>query len=178
MSFEPGIKGLENLPRFGMLMVLNDAENLQYYGRGPQENYCDRNTAAFVGHYTSTVTEQYFPYARPQENGYKTDTRWLAIGNTESGLFIESVRPFSFSALHIPMQQLDQLTRANRQHINDIKQVDETYLHIDMKQMGVAGDDSWGSRPHEQYRIPAKAYQFKFTIKPWKGEDGFELWND
>jgi len=179
MYFEPGIKGLENLPRFGMLMVLNDADNLQYYGRGSQENYCDRNTAAFVGHYTSTVTEQYFPYVRPQENGYKTDTRWLVIGNTESGLFIESVRPFSFSALHIPMQQLDQLTRANRQHINDIDQRKETWLHIDMKQMGVAGDDSWGSWPHKQYRIPAKAYQFKFTIKPWKkGDNGFGMWDN
>ncbi len=179
MEFKPGIKGLPNFPRFGMLMVLKDADNLEYYGRGPQENYCDRNSAAFVGDYTSTVTGQYFPYIRPQENGYKTDTRWLIAGNKKRGLFVESEQPFSFSALHIPMEMLDQITRANRKHINDVKQQKETYLHIDMKQMGVGGDDSWGSRPHKQYRIPVKEYQFSFTIKPWKsGEDGFQLWNE
>jgi len=178
MEFEPGIKGLPDFPRFGMVMVLKNADNLEYYGRGPQENYCDRNSAAFVGDYSSTVSQQYFPYIRPQENGYKTDTRWLITGNQKNALFVESTKPFSFSALHIPMSMLDQITRANHKHINDVKPAKETYLHIDMKQMGVGGDDSWGARPHKQYRIPVKEYQFGFTIKPCKtGENGFVLWD-
>jgi len=177
MKFKPGIKGLQNLPRFGMLFVLKDADYLEYYGRGPHENYCDRNTSAFVGHYVGSVTDKYFAYTRPQENGYKTDARWLIVGDRNSGLFISAKEPLGFSSLHIPMLMLDQLTRTNYKHTVDVKQLPETYLHIDMKQMGVGGDNSWGARPHEPYQIPAKEYEFKFTIKPWKsGDSSFGLW--
>jgi len=179
MKFKPGIKGLQNLPRFGLLFVLKDADNLEYYGRGPYENYCDRNTSAFIGQYLGSVTDQYYAYTRPQENGYKTDTRWLIIGDGNSGLFISTEKSLSFSALHIPMTMLDQLTRQNYKHTVDVKQTSETYLHIDMKQMGVGGDNSWGARPHEPYQIPSKEYEFKFTIKPWeKGKNGFDLWGN
>jgi len=178
MHFEPGIKGLQNLARFGMNFVLKDADKLEYYGRGPHENYCDRNTSAFVGKYEGDVSGQYFAYARPQENGYKTDTRWLVLNNGDNGLFFGSEDVFSFSALHVSTTSLDQLTRANYQHLNDIQQTEETYLHIDMKQMGVGGDNSWGARPHMPYRIYAQEYTFKFKIKPWKkGDNGFGLWN-
>ena len=178
INFRPGIKGLPNLPRFGMLLVLDDADQLTYYGRGPQENYCDRNTAAFVGKYESSVTDQYFAYIRPQENGYKTDARWLIVGDKGQGLFVTAPKPFSFSALHTPVEMLDQLTRKNYKHMNDVHQLGAAWLHVDMKQMGVGGDDSWGSWPHEPYRIAAREYTFRFTIKPWKkaGKDGFELW--
>jgi len=177
MKFKPGIKGLPNLPRFGMLFVLQDADNLEYYGRGPHENYADRNTSAFIGQYNGSVTDQYFAYTRPQENGYKTDVRWLKIGDEENGLFFTSEKPMCFSALHTPMYMLDQITQLNYKHTIDVKQLPETYLHIDMKQMGVAGDNSWGARPHSQYQIPVKEYFFKFTILPWEiGDDGFNLW--
>ncbi len=177
MKFQPGIKGLQNLPRLGLLFVLNDADKLEYYGRGPHENYSDRNTSAFIGQYSGSVADQYFAYIRPQENGYKTDVRWLKIGDGESGLFITSDKPMSFSALHIPMYMLDQITRSNYKHTIDVKQLPETYLHIDMKQMGVAGDNSWGARPHSQYQVPVKNYEFMFTIKPFKsGYDGVDLW--
>lgn len=179
MKYKPNIKGLQNMPRFGMLFVLKDADNLEYYGRGPHENYCDRNTSAFVGQYSGSITDQYFAYTRPQENGYKTDTRWLIIGDGNSGLFISAEEPISFSALHIPTEMLDPITRPNYKHTTDVKQLPETYLHIDMKQMGVGGDNSWGARPHEPYQIPAKEYEFKFTIKPWKkGDNGFGLWGN
>ena len=177
MKFKPGVEGLPNLPRFGMLLVLNDAGSLTYYGRGPQENYCDRNTAAFVGKYESSVADQYFAYIRPQENGYKTDVRWLAVGNEKQGIFVTAPGPFSFSALHIPAEMLDQLTRRNFKHTVDVQQLPETWLHIDKKQMGVGGDDSWGSWPHKPYRIPAREYTFRFTIRPWEaGDNGFDLW--
>jgi len=103
----------------------------------------------------------------------------MIIGDGNQGLFISSEDPISFSALHIPMPMLDQLTRPNYKHTIDVKQTSETYLHIDMKQMGVAGDNSWGARPHEPYQISPEEYEFKFTIKPWRmGYNGFDLWGN
>lgn len=177
VNFKPGVKGLQNLPRLGLNFVLNDANEIEYYGRGPHENYNDRNTSAFIGNYESNVTDQYFAYIRPQENGYKTDTRWLILKNKDIGLFFTSNSTFSFSALHTPIQMLDQLTRANYKHTIDVKQLPETYLLIDMEQMGVGGDNSWGARPHKPYQISVEEYEFILTIKAWNsGENGFDLW--
>jgi beta-galactosidase len=181
MYFKPGIEGLPNLPRFGMQIILsNGMEQLQYYGRGPHENYCDRNTSAFVDVYNSNVASQYFPYIRPQENGYKTDTRWLLINRPDGkGLFFSAVKYFSFSALHYSTEDLDQLTRKNRRHTIDMKPRSETFLHIDFKQMGVGGDNSWGARPHEQYRLPAGIYKFRFRFRPFnRGDDSFAAWGE
>ncbi len=168
MDFKPGKQGMPEIPRLGLLFVLNDADSLEYYGKGDFENYCDRNTSAFVGKYSGTVSGQYFAYIRPQENGYRTDTRWLEIGENDEKLKFEASTPFSFSALHIPTEQLDQGTKKNYHHTIDIHPEKETYLHIDMKQMGVGGDDSWGARTHEPYLIPSKNYVFKFSVKPVK----------
>jgi len=178
MKFKPGIKGLENFPRFGMKLVLDNAQKLEYYGRGPHENYSDRNTSAFIGHYEGTVKDQYFPYIRPQENGYKTDCRWLILGDDKQGIFFTSEVAFGFSALNISDYQLDQITKENYKHTIDVKPESNTFLHLDMAQMGVGGDNSWGARPHEQYKIPVKEYEFSFSILPWeKGIDPFYLWN-
>ena len=168
--FIPGIKGLPDLPRFGMSFIFDKRyNNIEYYGRGPHENYCDRNTSSFVGIYKSTVKDQYFPYARPQENAYKTDTRWLELSDKNgNGIKISGLPVFSFSALHFSNDDFDQLTKANSKHLNDINSRKEVYLNIDLKQMGVGGDDSWGAKPHEQYRIPAKEYKFCFKITPIK----------
>jgi len=179
MSFKTDMPGLPNLPRFGMQVVLvNGMEQMQYYGRGPQENYCDRNTAAFVGLYSSSVSNQYFPYIRPQENGYKTDTRWLLINKPDGkGLFFKSTKYFSFSALHFSTDDLDQLTRKNYRHTIDMKPRQETYLNIDFKQMGVGGDNSWGARPHQAYTLPAANYKFSFRFRPLsRTDDPFKVW--
>jgi beta-galactosidase len=165
MIFNPAIKGLPDLPRLGMLLVLNDVDSIEYYGRGPNENYCDRNTASFIDIYSSNIKDQYFAYIRPQENGYKTDVRWLKIGNDKM-ITVSSPKPFCFSALHLPVEMLDQLTRKNYKHSIDVVQQPETYLHIDMFQMGVGGDNSWGARPHKQYLLPVKKYEFAFTLTP------------
>ncbi|MCD4772359.1 MAG: DUF4981 domain-containing protein [Bacteroidales bacterium] len=166
--FIHGIKGLPDLPRFGMCFVLDGRfDNIEYYGKGPHENYCDRNTSSFKGIYKSKVKDQYFPYARPQETGYKTDTRWLKLSDkTGKGIKISGLPVFSFSALHFSIEDIDQLTKANSKHLNDLKSRKDVYLNIDLKQMGVGGDDSWGAKPHEQYRIPAKEYRFSFMIVP------------
>lgn len=156
------------LPRFGMRFSMSGKfETLSWFGRGPHENYCDRNKSAFVGFYEDKVSNQYFPYIRPQENGYKTDLRRMAITDeTGKGLLIEGFPMFSGSALQNPIEDFDQGIKANYKHINDIKPRDTTFVTLDLKQMGVGGDDSWGARPHQQYLLPASDYTFKFMLRP------------
>ncbi|MES2486961.1 MAG: beta-galactosidase small subunit, partial [Bacteroidota bacterium] len=160
-------KGLPELPRFGMRMELPKAfENLEYYGRGPWENYEDRNTASFMGTYKDNVANQFtWGYIRPQECGYKTDTRWLSLtGNDGKGLKIVGEQPLSFSAMNVSTENLDPgLTKAQR-HTNDVHPQDTVYLHVDLKQRGVGGDNSWGALPHDPYRLTAPVYSYTYII--------------
>lgn len=163
-----GEEKLPDMPRFGMRMELPVAfDNLKYLGRGPHENYCDRNRGAFVGLYASKVADQYFPYVRPQENGYKTDVRWLELRNDNGwGLKISGAPVLGFSALHNPIEDFDQVTHDDYRHINDIVKKDGVFVNFDWKQMGVAGDNSWGARPYEEYSVPAQNYVFEFMMEP------------
>jgi len=156
------------LPRFGMRFSMpGKFENISWYGRGPQENYCDRNKAAFIGFYEDKVSDQYFPYIRPQENGYKTDIRRMAITDEAGkGIMIEGFPLFSGSSLQNSIGDFDQGTKTNYRHTNDIQPRDTTFVTLDLKQMGVGGDDSWGARPHPQYLLPAANYEFKFILRP------------
>ncbi len=162
-------KKLPELPRFGMRLKLNGAyDNLSYYGRGPWENYSDRNTAAFVGTYSDKVMNQYSRnYIRPQESGYKTDVRWLTLKNAKGqGLKIEGIQPIGFSALNIPIEDLDPGKNKSQRHPSDLdlNSKDAVYLHLDYKQRGLGGDDSWGSLPHEAYRLLDKKYSYSYVI--------------
>jgi len=167
------------MPRIGLrLAIPGSYENMAWYGRGPHENYCDRNTSAFVDLHTSTVAEQYFPYIRPQENGYKTDIRWMTLTDESGfGLMIDGLPEFSGSALHNSIEDFDQGTKKKYRHMNDISPKEDIFLTVDLKQMGVAGDDSWGARPHPQYQIPAENYQFRIRLVPVNVEkiNPFEL---
>ncbi|HZK07632.1 MAG TPA: glycoside hydrolase family 2 TIM barrel-domain containing protein [Bacteroidales bacterium] len=156
------------LPRFGMRWAMPGRyDNLQWFGRGPHENYIDRNTGAFVGKYNSTAAEQYFPYVRPQENGNKTDIRWMMLtDDAGNGLLIDGLPMFSGSTLHNSIEDFDQGTKSNYRHTNDITLRDTVFVTVDLKQMGVGGDDSWGSRTHPQYLLPAADYQFTFRMRP------------
>ena len=167
-SFRAGAEKLPDMPRFGMRWELPvNFDNLVYYGRGPQENYVDRNRSAFVGIYSGKVAGQYFNYVRPQENGYKTDVRWFELRN-ENGVGIRvSGNPLvSFSALHNPIEDFDMEHEKDYRHTSDIVKKDGVFICTDLKQMGVAGDDSWGATPYPQYLVPAKDYQFSFSIEP------------
>lgn len=163
---------LPEIPRFGMKMVLPKGfEQMEYFGRGPQENYCDRNTAAQVGVYKSTVNEQYFPYVSPQENGNKTDVRWAAFTNNEGiGLMAVGMPLLSMSALHYTIEDLTQDSRGSK-HTIDLHKLGEVFLNLDWKQRGVGGDDSWWSKPHSQYCLLANSYSFEFRITPFKKGD-------
>jgi len=160
-------KTLPELPRFGMRMNLPDAfKNLAYYGRGPWENYSDRNMSSFIGSYTSSADSMYqWNYIRPQESGYRTDVRWFELTNPQGeGLHIEGLQPICFSALKMTDEDLDPGLTKKQQHTTDIKIRGNFTVHIDYKQRGVGGDDSWGALPHKEYRLLDKQYSYSYTI--------------
>jgi beta-galactosidase len=158
---------LPELPRFGMRMELpKEYQRLSYYGRGPYENYADRNTAALIGVYSSTAKNQYTAYIRPQENGYKTDARWVELTNQQgAGVRITGLQPFCFSALHHYTEDFDPGLTKKNQHVSDITERNYTVLQVDLGQRGVGGDNSWGAQPHDAYRLLGKKYTYGYTIK-------------
>ncbi|MEN8157336.1 MAG: glycoside hydrolase family 2 TIM barrel-domain containing protein [Bacteroidota bacterium] len=166
-NLRTGTEALPDLPRFGIRMELPvEMNHLAWFGKGPHENYCDRSRGAFVGLYTDRVENQYTPYVRPQENGYRTEVRWMELYNEEGfGIRFTGDPLFGFSALHHPMEDFDQVTHRDYRHINDIIKRDGVFVHIDLKQMGVAGDNSWGARPYPEYSVPARNYTFEFTME-------------
>lgn len=169
-SFKAGTNPLSEMPRFGMLFsIKNELNNFEYYGRGPWENYNDRNTSSLKGIYQSKVADQYVPYTRPQENGYKTDVNWLTLTNDKgTGIQIEGLQPLGVSALNNYPEDFDPGLTKKYRHTNDITPRKEVVVCIDLKQRGVGGDNSWGQLPHEQYLLKGKEYSYGFIIKPIK----------
>ncbi|MFG4003357.1 glycoside hydrolase family 2 TIM barrel-domain containing protein [Flavobacterium aquidurense] len=160
-------KKLPELPRFGMRLELEGKyDNLSYYGRGPWENYSDRNTASFLGIYNDKVANQFtWGYVRPQECGYKTDVRWLTLKDKSGlGLKITGQQPLGFSALNVSTEDLDLGTENKMKHINDITPEDKVFLHVDYLQRGLGGDNSWGALPHDPYRLLEKSYTYSYTL--------------
>jgi beta-galactosidase len=157
---------LPELPRVGLKMALPAGfEKVQWFGRGPWENYRDRRTAAFVGLYETTAGEP-LPYVSPQEYGNRTDTRWLAVRDGQGyGLLISGSQVFEFSAHSFWPEDLTQESRG-AMHPPDVPKRAFTCLTLDHAQMGVGGDDSWGARVHPQYTLPAKEYAFTFRLRP------------
>ena len=157
------------LLRMGNDLQLNKAyRQIEWYGRGPWENYWDRKSASLVGLYRQDLKEQYFPYARPQESGNKTDTRWVKFtdgkGSGLQVLFADSL--LSFSALPYSLDDLDPEVDKKQYHSGELTERGEIYLHLDMQQTGMQGIDSWGAQPLERYRLPFKNYQYSYWIKP------------
>ena len=163
-----GAEDIAELPRFGMNLILpKEFDQVKWYGRGPFENYQDRKEAAFVGIYEASVADLYFPYIRPQENGYRTENRWLQLTDDQgSGFKILGLPEFSFSAHHNYTADFDPGTRKAQRHTTDIKPRDLISLYIDYKQTGVGGDNSWGAKPLEKYQLKPQDYEFSFIIKP------------
>jgi len=171
-DFRTDQSNLPDLPRLGITMRLPQSfDRLEYYGRGPHENYCDRNTSALVGRYESTVLEQYVPYVSPQENGNKTDVRWSALRNRDGvGLLVIGEPQFGMSALPFTVEDLTQEKRGSM-HTIDLKERDFVTLNLDLKQRGVGGDDSWGATPHSQYCILARDASFSVRFSPLGRQD-------
>jgi beta-galactosidase len=160
-------RDLPEMPRFGMRTELPLKFNqLRYYGRGPFENYTDRNSASFIGTYIDQVENQFYRgYIRPQESGNKTDVRWLSLTNEKgTGLQIEGLQPLAFTAINHATEDLDPGLTKKQQHPTDLPVRNRVFLNIDLKQRGVGGDDSWGAYPHSQYRLLDKKYSYSYRI--------------
>ncbi len=169
MVNKDSIGKLAVLPRFGMQWILPKGfDKVEYYGRGPQENYQDRNFSAHVGLYKQTVDEQYFPYVVPQETGARTDIRWYQVVNSNGkGLRIHSDSLLSIGAIHFFDADLDNGPKRQQRHAADLVKRPQTQLNIDLKQMGVGGIDSWRSMPMTQYLLPYGDYTFSYMIEPF-----------
>lgn len=163
-------KKVARMFRFGMQLVMPKSfEKLTYYGRGPIENYSDRKGSANLGIYEQTVTEQYYPYGRPQENGNKTDIRWWNLKNIKGdGLQIVGEQPFSASALHYSIASLDGGMDKDQTHAEELVEDDLTNVLIDKVQQGLACENSWGALPEASYLLPYGDYEFTFVLKPLK----------
>ena len=184
------------VPRIGVRFRLPAAmDQVTYLGRGPQENYCDRNNGTLVDVYKATAEEMYFPYVRPQENGHHTDTRWLTLDQKGGrGLTVRADSLIEFNALRNSVEDFDSEEAKNRpyqwsnftpeevanhdeikakdvlrrmHHINDVTPRNFVEVCVDLRQQGVGGYDSWGSRPEPEYTLPAnREYRWGFTLIP------------
>lgn len=166
--FLPGQTDLPEIPRIGMSFELPGSfTNLSWFGRGPHESYWDRKTSAAVGHYQGTVWEQYTPYLRPQENGNKTDVRWLNLINAEGvGLQFRGEPLVQFSVFQFDDAELEHVGQKRNKHGSEIKPGNMVSLNLDYMQMGVGGDNTWGAKTHEKYTIRPKGYEYAFWIAP------------
>jgi beta-galactosidase len=163
LSFKKNDVKAPELFRFGMRVTMpGEYENMTWFGRGPFESYWDRKTAAFIDLYKGKVTDQYTPYISPQENGNKTDVRWASwINNAGWGLLVKADSLVNVSAHNYTQPDLE---KAN--HTNEVPVKHIVEIHVDLQQMGVGGDTSWGAYTHDQYRLLGDEYNLGFTLKP------------
>ena len=200
-TFSPGREALRKeasileVPRIGVRFRLPaDMNEVRYFGRGPDENYIDRNYGATVGLYTTAADKMYYNYVRPQENGHRTDTRWLMLHGRGLGLGIVADETIGFNALRQAVEDFDSEEAKHRpyqwnnysqteiqnrdeskarnvlrrqHHVNDVPVRDFVEVCVDMKQQGVGGYDSWSALPEPWHRLPSnREYSWGFTLLP------------
>ncbi|WP_103355504.1 glycoside hydrolase family 2 TIM barrel-domain containing protein [Amycolatopsis sp. CA-128772] len=169
-TLHPGSPSLPYLPEVGtILFVPKEFSTLDYYGRGPAENHWDRNTGSDVGRYSSTVADQWTGYIRPQENGNKTDVRWVALtGKHGSGLLVSGEPLLEINASHYTPEDLS----AGALHDYQLTPRTDVVLRVNHKQMGVGGDDSWGAQTHDAYKLFAdRDYAYTYRLRPLPRRD-------
>ncbi len=162
---------ISNMFRYGMqLQMPKQYDRIEYYGRGPAENYIDRNSSEFIGVYNNKVQDEYFEYVRPQESGNHTDVRWFRVLSEQgSGLEFYSNAPMEASALPYTMDQLDDGMHKDKKwghHSGDLIPAGKTQVHIQQRQFGLGCVNSWGAWPRDEYRVEFKDYDFTFAIRP------------
>ncbi len=170
-AFHPGDGRLPDLPRVGMqVRVSGSLRNVEWYGRGPQENYWDRNLGAAIGTYKDKVDNLWFAYVEPQETGNRTDVRWVSLTDDQGfGLKAIGMPLLSFSAWPFRMSELEhEKTPVNlgHKHSAEIVRSADITVNLDYRQMGVGGDDSWGAPIHKEFSLPATDYEYKFRLEP------------
>jgi beta-galactosidase len=161
--------GTAYIPKYGMQVALPHIfSEVEYYGRGPGENYPDRKYGSHVDIYRQTVEEQYFPYVRPQETGNKSDIRWFSVFSEDIGIHIESDTLLNIIARNFLDDDLDGGEIKLQRHAAKLRAKPFIVLSIDYGQMGVGGIESWGAWPLPQYRLPYRNYSYSFKIAPFE----------
>jgi len=155
-------RNFKHVPRIGIGLVLPAGfETLNWYGRGPGENYCDRKDHTLLGQYAATVTEQHFPFIPPSECGGHEDVRWVKLTNRAGRcLLVESPAPFHFDAHHSSVGDYWQAT-----HDHQLVRREETFLHLDYRHAGIGGNMSWSTIVDDRHLIPATCYRFRFALR-------------
>lgn len=166
IEYQTSNKDIAEIPRFGNTFTLpRSIDNYEYYGRGPIENYIDRCDASKLGIYNSKVQDQYVAYIRPQENGNKTDVRWLTLTDSEGfGLKIEGLQPLGVTVLHNASEDFDPGLTKKYRYQSDISPRNETVLTIDLFQRGLGGINSWGALPLDKYIYNNENYKFGYKM--------------
>jgi beta-galactosidase len=164
-TLHPGGSSLPYIPEVGTLLFLPARlERLHYYGRGPEENHWDRNNGTDVGLYSSTVSDQWTPYIRPQENGNKTDVRWIALTDRHgTGLLVSGEPLLEVNASHFTPEDLS----VGARHDYQLTPREDVVLRLSHHQMGVGGDNSWGAHTHDEYKLFAnRDYAYTYRLRP------------
>jgi beta-galactosidase len=179
-EYDKLLSDLPETPRIGLNFQIAKAyDRMSWFGKGPYESYWDRKTGAKVGIYKGSVSDQYWAYLRPQENGNKSDVRWVSFLNSAGkGIQIAGLPTVDVSAHHQIMEDFESIERnyvhgrdddsIKNRHTIDVPLRDLISINVDYRQMGVGGDNSWGARTHPEYLLKDKKYTFTFIIKPIK----------
>jgi beta-galactosidase len=170
-QFSSGRSPLPSLPRLGMQARVSGAlRNVEWYGRGPQENYWDRKLGSAVGAYRDKVENLWFGYVEPQETGNRTDVRWVTLTDAHGfGLKVSGEPLINFSAWPFRASELEHEkwpVNLGHKHTAEIEYSDDITLNVDYGQMGVGGDDSWGAPTHAEFMLSAPEYSYKFRLEP------------
>lgn len=162
-DYKPLQDDISLIPKFGMRTAIASADNLvSWYGRGPEENYPDRKLSQHLGYYTKQINDFETEYIRPQDNGYRCDTRFIELKTAHHKLFIKGLQPLCFNAHDYADEELDK----GHRHTQDIQRDGLLHLNIDLNLHGVGGINTWGARTLPQYTLPGnKPYSYGFIIE-------------
>jgi len=166
MSYQPGALKIKGPLRYGLEALLPaDLENVEYYGRGPNPTYSDRKFER-IGIFETAVDDMWVDYSRPQENGYRSDARWVAFTDSKGkGLLFTGDPIINFGAKHY-----DKNVMWNAKYSFQMERSKSIHLNIDLAQAGVGGDNSWGATPHKKYQLGNKPFSYKFRMIPVDGK--------
>lgn len=169
-EFVPGSQPMPELPRFGMQATLRPGfSQLRWYGKGPQETYWDRQDAR-VGVYEGTVAEQFFPYVMPQETGNHEAVRWMSLLDKNGrGVMAIGEPLLSASALHYTADDLYCPTQKSNYYPYQLPRRETITWNLDLRQRGLGGDDSWGTKPHAEFQIQPGRLSYSYRLKLVKG---------
>ena len=158
--------GIPPLARVGLRTALpSNYDEVEWYGRGPHESYDDRKESAFVGIYYGKVEDQHFMHVMPQENGNKTDVRWVKAISDNKAVVFSGMPLINFNIQNYSTKALSDSKPSGAIPSDNPIRGDKTWLHIDFKQSGMGGDNSWQPRTHREFLLDNKEYYYSFTIE-------------